>query len=121
MRNDYVTRNVRNVPMTVKRAIFHEARAREIAMSDVIGQILSTHWQTPYEPIGEPTQEKEARGDQLIFRIPPLLDLRIKEAARAQKITESSAVLQTLAAHYGLVYEPVRRRGRVMKIAEDAA
>ena len=120
MRNDYVTRNVRNVPMTVKRAIFHEARAREIAMSDVIGEILGSRWSILYEPIGQPTQEREARGDQLIFDIPPLLDLQIKAAARAQKITESSVVLQTLATHYGLVYEPVRRRGRVKASVQES-
>lgn len=112
-RDDYILKNVRSVPTNVKRAILNEALVQGVTMNDVIGTVLGARWGVYYEPSGEKSQGGDLDGDQLIFRIPLELDLQIRAAARAQKITESSVVLQTLSYHFGLIYEPKRRKGRV--------
>lgn len=110
-RQDYTLKNVRNVPPNIKRAVVNEALAQDITMNDVIGQILGQHWSVPYELSGERSMGAEITGDQMLFRVPPAVDLHIRSAARAQKITESSVVLQVLALHFGLVYTPTKRSG----------
>lgn len=111
VRDDYILKNVRNVPLNVKRAVLNEALAQDITMNDVIGQVLGQRWGIPYQLSGEKSMGGEVTGDQMLFRVPVALDLHIRAAARAQKITESSVVCQTLATYFGLVYEPKKRTG----------
>lgn len=111
MRDDYILKNVRNVPPNIKRAVVNEALAQDITMNDVIGQILGQHWSVPYALSGERSVGAEITGDQMLFRVPPTVDLHIRSSARSQKITESSVVLQVLSAHFGLVYQPTKRTG----------
>jgi len=112
MRDDYVLKNVSSVPFNIKRAVLNEALARDITMNDVIGLVLAEHWGIPYALSGERSMGAEVKGDQMLFRIPEAMMTKISVLAREQKITQSSVVLQVLAAHYGLVYEPIKRTGR---------
>lgn len=112
MRDDYILKNVRNVPINIKRAILNEALVQGVTMNDIIGQVLGARWSVYYEPSGEKSVGGDIDGDQLLFRIPVELDLEIRTSARYQKITESSVVLQTLAMHFGLTYAPTKRGGR---------
>lgn len=111
VRDDYILKNVRNVPNNIKRAVVNEALARDITMNDVIGEILGQYWGVPYALSGERSMGAEIKGDQMLFRVPPAVDLHIRAAARQQKITESSVVLQVLALYFGLVYAPTKRTG----------
>jgi hypothetical protein len=111
-RDDYILKNVRNVPVNIKRAVVNEALAQDITMNDVVGQILGRHCLVPYQLSGERSMGAEITGDQMLFRVPPTVDLHIRADARAKKITESSVVLQILAEYFGLVYEPTKRTGR---------
>ena len=111
-RNDYLLKNVRNVPINIKRAVLNEALVQGVTMNDIIGQVLGARWSVAYELSGEKSMGGDLDGDQLLFRIPEELNTAIDRSARYQKITEASVVLQTLAAHFGLVYQPTKRGGR---------
>jgi hypothetical protein len=110
LRTEYELKNVKNVPQSLKQAIYEDAQEREITMNDVVGLILSEHWNEPYQLSGE-RNTKVAAGDQLLVYLPPLMLARVWATAKKRSITESAVICDILADHYGLLYTPVRRRG----------
>lgn len=119
-RDKYVYKNVRSVPAAVKLAVFDEAVAREVTMSDVVGEILGNHFGVNYEPSGEKSIGVELEATQFRIQIPRSLQLRITLRSRKTVLTESSVVLGILAEHFGIDYEPVRK-GRKATVADAAA
>lgn len=122
MRTTYELKNVKNVPQSLKVAIWEDAKAREITMNDVVGEILGKHWNEPYELSGERNVKQQA-GDQLLVWLPPVMLARVWAAAKKRSITESAVICDILSDHYGLLYTPVRRRGAVHKpkVVEEGA
>lgn len=116
-RNNYVYKNVRSVSPYFKQALLQEALEWGVTMSDVIGTLLANHYSESYVLSGNKSIGVELT-DQLRFKIPRAVALRINFDARRTGETESSVVLGILAAHYGLIHEPVRK-GR--KRAVEAA
>jgi hypothetical protein len=114
MRTKYELKNVKNVPAALKQRIYEDAQEREITMNDVVGEILSAHWNEPYALSGE-RNVKQQRGNQLLVWLPPKMLARIWAIAKQRSITESAVICSALADHYGLLYTPVRRRGAVHK------
>lgn len=112
MRTDYELKNVKNVPLELKEAIYAEAQERGVTMNDVVGEVLGAHWNEPYELSGE-RNTKVAQGDQLLVWLPPSMLARVWATAKRRSITESAVIIDILADHYGLLYTPVRRRGAV--------
>lgn len=105
----YVYKNVRSVTPDIKLKVFEVAVEREVTMTDVIGSILADEFSTTYVLSGEKSIGADLEGDQFRIRIPPVLQLRISQRARKTGQTESSVVLGTLAAHFGLEHVPVKR------------
>lgn len=120
MRTEYELKNVKNVPLELKEAIYAEAQEREITMNDIVGTLLSEYWNEPYELSGE-RNTKVASGDQLLVWLPPSMLARVWATAKQRSITESAVIIDILADHYGLLYTPVRRRGAVHKPKEATA
>jgi hypothetical protein len=114
MRSDYELKNVKNVPLELKQAIYAEAQEREVTMNDIVGEVLGAHWNEPYELSGERNTKVHA-GSQLLIWLPPLMLARVWATAKQRSITESAVIIDILADHYGMLYTPVRRRGAVHK------
>jgi len=108
-RDRYVYKNVRSVPPAIKLAVFDEAIAREVTMSDVVGEILGNHFGVTYELSGEKSIGVELEATQFRIQIPRSLQLRITLRSRKTVHTESSVVLGILADHFGIEYAPVRK------------
>jgi len=111
-RDKYVLKNIRSVSPHIKLAVFEEAIARQITMSDVIGSALAEKFHRPYELSGEKSIRADLNGDQFMIQIPRALQARIASRARLTRETESSVVLGVLAEHFGLIHQPVRRGRR---------
>ena len=105
----YTYKNVRNVSPHFKLAVFDEAIRREVTMADVIGSLLAERFNERYILSGEKSIGADMNGDQFRIRIPTSLALKIWRESRKSGETESSVVLSTLAEHFGLIHEPVKK------------
>jgi hypothetical protein len=111
-RSRYVYKNVRSVSPHIKLAVFEEAVRREVTMSDVVGSVLGERFGVPYVLSGEKSIGVDLDGDQFRIRIPSALGQKIWRESRKTGETESSVVLGTIAAHFDLLHEPVKKGRR---------
>lgn len=116
----YVAKNLRNVAPDIRDAVVGDAVQHGITISDVVGGILATAWDIPYELSGERTaglKDADGQRSQLNVLIPQEMAQRIWLVSRSRGLTESSLVQSVLAEHYELDYEPVRRGGATRRRA----
>lgn len=102
-------RNIRGVPTELKAALNREALESGRSMTDTVTKILSDYFELEPELFGGKTTNPSL-SSQLMVRMEKNgpLSHAIWAAAREWGLTESSAVIRILAAHYGLPYEPKR-------------
>lgn len=109
IRSRYVYRNVRNVPVHIKQAVAEEAVERGCTMSDVIGMVLAERFGGQYVMSGERSIGVDLDGDQFRIQLPVTFGEKIWKQSRKTGETESSVVLRTLADHFGVPFERVKR------------
>ncbi len=104
--------NVRNVPEDVKAALIHDMTVQDRSLSDTAVEILSGYFNVASPLSGRNSGPRAGMSDQLQLRVSDELAVALWGAAREWGVTQSQAVIQVLAAHYGLPYVPRNRRGR---------
>jgi hypothetical protein len=120
-RVDYRDKNVRNVPAKLKRVVLNAALAEGVTMADLIGATLGEKYGVVYYSNGRKTQRGDANGNQFMLSLPPEVIDSITREARERRITESSVILDAIAAKYGLIYTPTKkgRRARASSPASE--
>lgn len=109
-------KNIRGVSSELKSKLVSEALRTGRSVSDVTVSILSAYF--GIEPFlqGNSTTTPNL-GSQLLLRVERngTLVMSLYAASREWQLTESSAAIKILSAHYGLPFEP-RRPGRKKKV-----
>lgn len=105
--------NVRNVPTDVKAALIRDVEEQDRSLSDTAVEILATYFDVASPLSGRNSGPRAGLSDQLQLRVSDGLAAALWQAAREWRVTQSQAVIQVLAAHYGLPYRP-KRRGKVI-------
>jgi hypothetical protein len=102
-------KNIKGVSTELKSALVEEALKSGRSVSDVAISILSTYFKIKPFLQGNTTTTPNL-GSQLLLKVErngPLA-LSLYSAAREWQLTESSAAVKVLSAHYGLPFEPRR-------------
>lgn len=111
MTNEKRYRNLKNVPLDIKRALVEIARENDVSVSDVVARTLCDNYGVRFESSGRRFTDA-GDSDQLVVAIPGAVHAYLWRDAHKSGVTESSFALAIIAKRYGIDYVPVKRGRR---------
>ena len=119
------------MPVELKRRLSSEVASREATLNDIVGSILSSRFDAPFEPSnrkGRPPGD----GSVVLLRIPPALKQSVQSAAAERGETTNKVIVDTLAESLSMQIDTPststrlprasrRRRKQVMSQANGSA
>ncbi len=94
----------------MKQALIAESAERKLSLTDVAAGHISAYFGASIEGKGRPPTNVKL-NDQVNLRLPIGIQQQLYGASRQWGLTQSSAAIRILAAHYEIGYTPKRRGG----------
>lgn len=103
------------LPSPIRRALIHEARAKNVRLNDIAGEALAAYFNVKWEPSGQRYRVEKAKLDKI--KVPEDLWRRIREEALLHEgATMRGVVLSILQEHFNLgLIVPRTRKPRSRK------
>jgi hypothetical protein len=101
--------DIRDVPEEIRAAVDREAAERDMAINDVVGEILASRYGLKWTRSSSSYQG--GGSDHWLLRMPVKLRDTLRGHAENVDGTLTGVVLLNLAARYGLPTQSPRRRG----------
>lgn len=98
------------MPSEIRRALVHEARAKDVRINDVAGEALASYFNLEWEPSGQRYRVERTKVDKV--KVPEELWRRIREEALLHpNATMRGVVLSVLQEHFelGLIIPRTRK------------